>query len=137
MIPLGGVLSAGEETLEETEQPSRTYRIDWSEKRAIGTVDGIEAVTQSVYKILQTDRFENLIYSSDYGAEYAGLHGNQRQYIQSELRRRIREALLQDDRITGVEAMEFRFGADSVLVEFTVVSTFGNAQIRQEVMNNG
>ncbi len=132
MIPQGGVLKK-EEISESVEPTSRTYRLDLRQKRVIGTVNGIEAIEQAVYKILQTDRFDHLIYSADYGTEYGGLAGAEQGLLQSELRRRFEEALLQDDRITAVEAMRFTFGRGSALVEFTVESSYGDLLIKKEV----
>ena len=42
-----------------------------------------------------------------------------------EIERRIREALLQDDRITAVENFEFTVNKKQVLATFKVVSIFG------------
>ncbi|MEJ9165084.1 DUF2634 domain-containing protein, partial [Paenibacillus graminis] len=58
------------EDMEETPQPSLTYKLDLANGR-IGAVDvdGLEAVKQVVFKILSTSRFEHLIYSGDYGNE--------------------------------------------------------------------
>lgn len=136
MIPQGGILS-GEQAVEMTEPTSRTYGLDLLQKRVIGAVDGIEAVKQAAFKILQTDRFDHLIYSTDYGTEFGGLAGADQGFVQPELRRRIREALLQDDRITAVEGMRFNFGRESVLVEFTVVSRYGEARLKKEVSWSG
>lgn len=133
MIPQGGVLKE-EEAGVAVEQTSRTYRLDLRQKRVIGMVDGQAAIEQAVYKILQTDRFDHLIYSADYGVEYGGLAGANQAFLQSELRRRIREALLQDDRIIAVEEMRFSFQPGSALVEFIVESNYGDIQIKKEVV---
>lgn len=132
MLPTGGALQAGT-GLEIAQQPSRTYRLDLAAKRVTGKVDGLEAVKQAAFKILQTERFENLIYTNSYGGELIGLAGRERAFIESELRRRIREALVQDDRISSVEDMRFNFKDDSVLVEFAVVSQYGNFAMSREV----
>lgn len=76
MIPAIGkagpitALLEGEVNLERGESPSLTYRMDWERKRITGQTDGLEAVQQAAAKILRTDRFEHLIYSSDYGTEW-------------------------------------------------------------------
>jgi hypothetical protein len=122
MIPIGGDI---QET-EELQEPSRTYKLDLVNKRIVGTVDGLEAVKQAVYKILKTERFEYLIYDTDYGSEIGGLHGRSAGYVRSELQRRITEALLQDDRITAIEDMNISIRGDEAFVTFTVVSVYGN-----------
>src|SRR5690606_29736936 len=111
--------------LEVIEQPSRTWRLDMERGRAAGMIDGLEAVRQSVFKILQTERFRHLIYDADYGAELAGLIGQDPALVRSELRRRITEALTQDDRIDEVTDYEMDFAEGTAAVRFTVVSTFG------------
>ncbi|MNU85106.1 hypothetical protein D3C71_748440 [compost metagenome] len=123
MIPIGGDLEDG---LEVVEEPSRTYRLDLGQGRAYGMVDGLDAVKQAVSKILQTDRFQHLIYDADYGSELTGLRGRSSGYVRSEMDRRIREALLQDDRIIGVEDMQIMIAADEATATFTVVSSYGN-----------
>jgi len=126
MIPQGSTITT--EQMEEAQQPSRTYRIDFEQGRVVGMADGLDAVKQAVYKILHTDRFRHLIYSSDYGMEWNGLIGANPAFIQAELKRRITESLLQDDRIEAVQDFEFEFNGDTALVRFTVVSSFGSYQ---------
>jgi len=126
MIPTGAILN--DENVELATQPSRTWKIDFDRGRVIGMTDGLEAVKQTVYKILHTDRFRHLIYSTDYGMEWDGLIGANPAFIQAELKRRITEALLQDDRIEAVQDFEFEFNGDTALVRFTVVSTAGSYQ---------
>ena len=52
-----------------------------------------------------------------------------------EIERRVREALLQDDRITAVQNFEFTVNKKKVLTTFTVVSIFGeiNAELGVEI----
>jgi phage baseplate assembly protein W len=127
MIPQGGV-APGIEVQLARQQPSKTYRMDMNAKRISGTVDGLEAVKQAVYKILRTERFRYYMYDASYGSELANLPGGNSALVQSELNRRIRQALLQDDRITEVQDMRIDVTGDEVAAEFTVVSTFGHFQ---------
>lgn len=130
MIPTGG---AGNSQLQQTQQPSKTYYIDVVNNRIIGVTDGLEAVKQAVFKIMETERFEYLIYGPDYGSEYGSLVGKSSSFIRSELARRIRDALLQDDRITDIQDMKVTINGDSALVEFTVISQYGSYQTSKEV----
>lgn len=41
----------------------------------IGMWRGIEAVKQSVFCILNTERFEHIVYSWNYGREFTDLYG--------------------------------------------------------------
>jgi len=132
MIPVGGQISR--QNPPTIEQPSRTWKLDFDRGRVTGMMDGLDAVRQAVFKILKTERFRYLIYSSDYGAEFNGLIGQDPALVRSELRRRIREALTQDDRIEDVTDVQIDIAGDSATVRFTVVSTFGSFQ--QEVTTN-
>ena len=58
---------------------------------------------QAVYLILNVERYAFPIYSRDYGSELSDLIGTPRDYAISEIKRRITEALTQDDRITSVD----------------------------------
>ena len=91
----------------------------------IGTIDEIQAVEQAVFLILNTERYEWLIHSWDYGVELHNLIGKDVEYCIPEIERRVREALLQDDRITAVQNFEFTVNKKKVLTTFTVVSIFG------------
>lgn len=123
MIPIGGNLT---NNLEEITETSRSYRLDFNNHRFVGVIDGLGAVKQTVHKILQTERFMYLIYEDDYGFESQGLIGSNPGYVQSELKRRIREALLQDDRITDITDFETLTQGDVVSVSFTVESIHGD-----------
>lgn len=107
-------------------QPSKTYKLDIEKGIIRGYTDGKTAIQQAVYKILNTERFINLIYSWNYGAELNGIMGRSKEYVYSELRTRIKEALLMDDRISDVHSFEFSTKRSTVSVTFTVVSTEGS-----------
>lgn len=62
---------------------------------------------QTIYCILNTERFEHLIYSWNYGIELKNLIGESSTYVVPELQRVITEALLQDDRIEEVNNFNF------------------------------
>lgn len=131
MIPQGGIDSSQE--LDTQQQPSRTYRLDPVHNQIAGTVDGLEAVKQTVFKILQTERFEHSIYSGNYGSELVAAAGKDSTFIKSRLSRIIQEALKQDDRISDVQNIQITITGDEALVTFTVVSLFGSFQARKEV----
>lgn len=131
MIPTGGSITNA--SVEEQQQPSLTWQLDFEKKRITKLIDGLDAVKQAVFVILETQRFEHLIYSFNFGSELQGVIGKSPLFVQSEIRRLIREALLQDDRITDVRDVTFQANGDSMLVEFTVVSVFGNFTMTREV----
>lgn len=94
----------------ETE-PSLTYAMkvnpdETKDSIFVGRVDDTEAVRQAVMKILNTERYENEIYSWDYGIELQDLFGMSMAYVMSEIKLRIEDALLADDRIASVGGFE-------------------------------
>ena len=109
---------------EEVIETSRTYRL--SSDRIQGYTDGIEALKQAIYKVLNTERYEYPIYSFNYGIELENLLGKDPVYVQIELKRRIRECLLRDDRITEVDNFKFEVNGDEIKCTFDVHSIFGN-----------
>lgn len=86
--------------LEEYENTDKTYKIDFSKKRITNTIDGIEALKQTIYCILNTERYENIIYSWNYGSEFNSLIGKDKDFILGDLKRRIVDALSVDEEST-------------------------------------
>lgn len=110
--------------------PSLTYAMNIREKEFdkqqnnfVGKTDGTEAIRQAVIKILNTERYEHEIYSWDYGIELKDLYGQPMVYCMSEIKVRITEALLVDDRIESVENFEVeRTGKRTMVVKFQVTT---------------
>ena len=84
-------------------QPSTTYYLDIEKNVIIGKCDGIEAMRQAIYCILNTERFDYLIYSWNFGIETKDLIGENATYVIPELQRVIEEALLQDNRLNDIQ----------------------------------
>ena len=119
--------------LEIETQPSKTYRMN--NNRINGTCDSLDAVKQSIFKVLNTERYHHIIYSWNYGVELSDLIGQQIPYVCSEAQRRITEALLQDDRITAVTDFEFDTSKrKEVVCTFKVHTIFGDID-EEKVVN--
>lgn len=131
MIPAGGVIQ--NETIQEFEQPSLTWKLDFTTGRITGMIDELEAIKQAVHKILETERFRYLIYSFDYGSELKSLIGSNPLFIQSEVRRMLREALTQDRRIEGIENVRTTVTGDELVIHFTLITQYGSFQVRKAV----
>lgn len=120
--------------LEEETEPNKTYRIDFKDNSIEGFIDGKDAIKQTIYKILETERYTYPIYSWDYGIELSDLYGEDMRYVCAELEDRIKEALTQDDRIADVTDFKFDTNEKGIVkVKFTVESTEGNIDIESEV----
>lgn len=100
----------------------------------MGFCDGREAIEQAIYLILNTERFEWVIYSWNYGSELQSLFGKPIPYVVSELQRRIKEALLRDDCINNVENFRVSRSGNKVLVEFDVSTINGVIPVNKEVV---
>ena len=119
---------------EIVKQPGFTYRMCMEEGTVRGYTDGLEAVRQAVYKILMTERYQYIMYSWNYGTELRDLFWEPVTYVCPELKRRITEALLQDDRILEVGDFEFDFPRKGVVhVSFRVHSVYGDLDAGREV----
>lgn len=117
----------------QEELPNKTYFVDWKQGEIRGMCDDRQAVEQAVYKILRTERYENVIYSWNYGAELQNLIGQPAPYVYSEIKRLITEALLQDDRIQSVDNFSFQKKREKVLVTFTVTTKYGVLEVTTDV----
>lgn len=117
----------------ETTIPSYTYNINRETNRISGFVDNKDAIVQAVYLILQTERYESMIYNWYYGTELDTLIGKNPDFVINELQRRIREALLEDDRIIDVIDFNITTTHDSAQVTFLVQSNIGDITIDWEV----
>ncbi len=115
------------------QKPSKTYRLDLKNGRITGKIDGLEAVRQSVYCILNTERFDWLIYSWNYGCQWKDLLGQPMDLVQAKLKKRIREALAQDQRIRSVEAFSFTQNGKGLTAAFTVKTGSGDFNAEKEV----
>lgn len=115
------------------DMPSKDYKMNLDSETINGYVDELEAMKQVIYKILNTERYEHQIYSWDYGIELLDLFGMPISYVTSELKRRITEALTQDDRVTSVDSFSFKITRKTIHVTFTVHTEFGDIEAEKEV----
>lgn len=140
MIPNTSELSM---SIEEENHPTLTFRAVVDENLTIGNIrfrnringllDDLDAVEQSVYLILGTERYKFPIYSWDYGVELADLFGKPMPFVMAELPERIKEALTVDERISNVTDFEFTQNGKKLEVSFTVVTDAGNLETALEV----
>lgn len=108
-------------------EPSLTYRINYETNGQIrGYCDELKAMKQAIYKIINTERYQYIIYSWNYGIELRDLFGQPIPFVYAEVQRRIEDALLQDDRITAVTDFEFSNNGGDVAVHFNVSTIYGD-----------
>lgn len=130
MIPMNGVQM--NEHIIEMIPKSKTYGLNLLEGKIDSQIDGLDAIKQAAFKLLETARYQHVIYNFSYGSELSDLIGRDSDYIEMELRRRIRDALTYDDRITDVTNFSFNHEDENVTVSFKVISIEGSFE--SEVM---
>ena len=107
-------------------QPARTYALRFDGYPCSGgKLDGLEAMKQAIFLILQTERFQY----ANYGIELNALLGQtMTPYLQAKVAKAIEDALMADDRVLSVEQFSFTKGKRSLLVKFTVTTTEGDVE---------
>lgn len=123
-----------DQDFEIEEQPTKVYMIDLNGNTIRGFTDGLEAMKQTVFRILNTERYVFIIYPWWYGIETVDLYGMPVTYVCPELERRIEEALSMDSRITSVTDFEHDLSVKGVVhTSFTVHTIYGNLKAEREV----
>lgn len=130
ILPQGAIINDSL-IVEDKIQPTKTYKI--KDGRIVGFCDDKEALIQTIYFILNSERYTYIVYPNSYGNEILGTIGMDKDIAESELKRRVKEALIQDDRINDVSDFEFVYDGDSMLLKCTVFSVYGELDIEKKV----
>jgi hypothetical protein len=131
MIPSTNGFLAQDFVIEE--QPSKTYKMHLDESIILGYADKLDAMVQVIFSILNTERYQYVIYSWNYGIELVDLYGQPVSYVIPELKRRITEALTWDERIIGVDNFSFNVDKGKITCNFTVHTIFGDIETEKVV----
>jgi hypothetical protein len=120
------------------EQPSKTYKLDWERKRILplGNCDGVDAVKQFIKKTLLTPRFRCLIYDNQYGSELKQTiiaDDVTPEFIETEIPRQIKDALLTDSRIFYIYGFLIAFKGEKIHIDFTAHTVFGHLNISEVI----
>ena len=121
------------ETYLKADLVSKTYAIDFDKNRIVGERDGLSALKDTVFKILNTERYIYDIYDWNYGVEFSDIIGMDRKLAVTEIENRIKDALSIDERIKNISDFQFVENKNSIEVSFTVESIFGNIRESKEV----
>lgn len=107
----------------------KEYGIDFNTGQLTGRiVEGIEAIKVWVWLCLRTQRFRYPIYSWSYGTDmeqYIG-QGLTIEYLETDLKDEIEEALRVNEYITGIENYSCIQTGSKVQIQFTVQTTLGS-----------
>ncbi|WP_315169486.1 DUF2634 domain-containing protein [Metaclostridioides mangenotii] len=115
------------------EYSTKTYKLNLDNNKIQGKTDDLEALKLTIYKILNTERYENAIYSWKYGIELRDIIGMPTSLAIPTIDRRITEALELDDRIEKVDSFEFERKKGVIHVKFVVNTKYGSLDIEKEV----
>ena len=115
------------------DQPSLTWIADPVTNRLQGRGDNWEAVRQAVEVIVNVERFKWQIYTPNFGTDYDGLLGTEPGYAASEMRRRLEDAFLPDNRILGIKDYIYSFKGVDLSISFTARTVFGDVPGSMEV----
>ncbi len=133
MIPENSIFEEDLDTEENEEQvslksePWKTFRIDFNTGHINGTIGEEEALKQAVTLMLNTHRYENEIFSWNYGLDINDLIGKDISYVMPMVKKRIRETLLQDDRIEDITDFDISIKEKSkLLISFVLVEKRGD-----------
>lgn len=117
--------------IEEEKEPS-DYEIDFNIGKLTGRIiTGLDAIKQWVRIVLSTDRYYYPQYSWEHGVELSELIGKNydEDYIKSEAKRMISEALLVDKNIQGIDNFECSMEKDKLTVSFTIDTIYGRGEV--------
>ena len=110
--------------IEIEQQASLNYKMQMVKDIILGKCDKLEAMKQVVFKILNTERYQYVIYSWNYGIELLDLFGMPVDYVCAEL----------IDRINSVSDFDFTFpNKGEILATFTVHTIFGDIEAERQV----
>lgn len=112
---------------ENREYPTETYLVDKSTGTIKRVGGGLEAMKQAIEIILDTERYQNQIYTPNFGRELKRLIGKPPEYVASMIKRRIQEAFSSDKRILSVNDFLFDTSEQGTLkCTFEVKTVYGN-----------
>lgn len=126
------------DTEADDEEPLRDYEIDFRTGQLTGRlIEGLDVIKQRVNIIFGTARYRYGQYSWDHGCELENLIGKNYQpdYIESEAKRMITEALQDEDyidEITDFKIFTSNHG-ETLTVACTLVTPYGNAEVNYDV----
>ena len=122
----------------ESEQPSKTYRLDIERGRIypLGSCDGLEAANQFIKKTLLTPRFRCLIYDNQYGSEIKQTiiaDDATNEYIETEIPRLVKDACLCDSRILDIYDFSCSFDKERAYIRFKANTIFGELVVEEVI----
>lgn len=119
---------------EKESQPTLTWGFELDGNRCYGKKDKVDAIIQSIFCILGTEKGAYIIYPASYGLQMDDLYGKPAPYMYAVLCDRIREALLMDDRIMAVDGFSYQASGDVMTIRFSVHIGYSDEDIISGVL---
>ena len=120
-------------TITLKELPSKTYKMQIEEEHILNSeikMSKREELFQACYKAINTERYAFAIYSWNYGIELQDLFGQPIPYVCAVLPDRIKDCLLQDDRVQNVVNFDLQNPSrGTVYCQFEVIPTWSGEPI--------
>lgn len=120
----------------EEEPEKQEYEVDFKTGKLTGRmISGIEAVKQWLTIALAIDRYKYTQYSWENGAELSSLigQGYDRDYVDSEAERMIREVASLNEDITNVTSFNIDFTGDRLIIAFKIETIYGEEEMTVDV----
>ena len=96
----------------------------------------LKAISQDIKFALSTERNMYPIMGSNFGVEFLDLIGKDRQYVQAQVKKRVKDALSIDDRITNIDNFKFEeIGEGSLSVSFVIETVLGKVNMVTEIIS--
>jgi hypothetical protein len=121
--------------VEEDKEPS-DYEIDFETGKLTGRIiTGLPAIKQWVMIVLGTDKYYYTQYSWNHGCELRDLIGKgfKQDYIESEVKRIITDALSMSKDIKGISNLEVSYEGDTLTAAFTLDTIYGSEEVMVDV----
>jgi len=125
--------------IEPVHETSRTFKYfedsESDKSHCFGEVDGLEAVRQAVFHIVNTERYDYEINPHSYGIEKRQFIGESFNYFRARIENVVREAVMQDDRVRDVRILSVDNPAPAMArAFFEVESIFGSFESSVEAL---
>ncbi len=117
---------------EDSRYITKTYLLDFNNKRINGYIDGKAAIEQAIRKTLDTKRYAFEIYDWNYGSQISELIGSNMVKAQMLIEGYIEDALLADNRIEKIENFAIEKDFNKMSIKFDVITNLGIIQIEME-----
>lgn len=117
---------------ENEEKEPKDYEVDFKTGKLTGRIiTGLDAIKQWIKLTLGIDRYYYTQFSWNHGSELNTLIGKNvsAEYVESEVKRMLEEALLENEYINGIDDVECEIKNDVLVASFTVQTPYGEVSI--------